>query len=171
MYVLSKLNSPAFASNHESQDAMGQANSSASQAEVLRNAGPAVSTILSHIRDAPNEPLIVHCSAGKDRTGIAVALALKLAGCSEEVVSQEYAMTELSIAEQAKRAEALISQKIAEQPAEGEQSKKDDEPGDLRSQLLKAAGLSGKEADRAGGRLKARYVLSSHPRRTVEERC
>lgn len=39
-------------------------------------------------------PVLVHCTAGKDRTGLVVALALTLAGVGREEVLRDYAATE-----------------------------------------------------------------------------
>jgi len=36
-------------------------------------------------------PAIIHCAAGKDRTGIAVAMVLAALGCAEEDIATEYA--------------------------------------------------------------------------------
>jgi len=38
-------------------------------------------------------PAIVHCSAGKDRTGVVVALALSVAGVAPEVIAEDYALS------------------------------------------------------------------------------
>ncbi|MDA3624427.1 tyrosine-protein phosphatase [Saccharopolyspora sp. WRP15-2] len=38
-------------------------------------------------------PAVVHCSAGKDRTGVVIALALSVAGVAPEVIAEDYAMT------------------------------------------------------------------------------
>jgi protein-tyrosine phosphatase len=38
-------------------------------------------------------PAIVHCSAGKDRTGLTVMLVLDLLGVPDEVIARDYAMT------------------------------------------------------------------------------
>lgn len=35
-------------------------------------------------------PVLVHCAAGKDRTGVAVAILLSVAGVSPEAISEEY---------------------------------------------------------------------------------
>ncbi len=40
-----------------------------------------------------NLPALVHCSAGKDRTGVAVALLLRVLGVPEEVVLADYSHT------------------------------------------------------------------------------
>ncbi|NUR84124.1 MAG: tyrosine-protein phosphatase [Nonomuraea sp.] len=48
------------------------------------------------IAEEPNAPLVVHCAAGKDRTGILVALVLTLLGVSEEDIVADYALTGLA---------------------------------------------------------------------------
>jgi protein-tyrosine phosphatase len=44
------------------------------------------------IADAPPGRVVVHCHAGKDRTGMVVALTLTLAGAEPEVVADDYAL-------------------------------------------------------------------------------
>ena len=43
-----------------------------------------------------NVPLVVHCAAGKDRTGIAVAVLLRSLGIPEETVIEDYLLTNTS---------------------------------------------------------------------------
>lgn len=38
-------------------------------------------------------PVLVHCHAGKDRTGLVIALALALAGVAPDVIANDYALT------------------------------------------------------------------------------
>ncbi len=40
------------------------------------------------------EPVLVHCTAGKDRTGMVVALLLDLLGVDRETIVQDYALTD-----------------------------------------------------------------------------
>lgn len=49
---------------------------------------------IAAIADAPAGGVVVHCHAGKDRTGLVVALALAVAGVPGEVIAQEYALSE-----------------------------------------------------------------------------
>ncbi|GAA1925619.1 tyrosine-protein phosphatase [Microbacterium aoyamense] len=41
-----------------------------------------------------DQPVLVHCTVGKDRTGVTVALALRAAGVDEDAVVSDYARTE-----------------------------------------------------------------------------
>lgn len=43
-----------------------------------------------------NVPLVVHCAAGKDRTGVAVAVLLRSLGVPEETVIEDYLLTNTS---------------------------------------------------------------------------
>jgi protein-tyrosine phosphatase len=40
-------------------------------------------------------PMLLHCTAGKDRTGVVVALLLSLLGVSREVIAQDYAKSDV----------------------------------------------------------------------------
>ncbi len=53
----------------------------------------ALSTALSVIADPAAAPVVVHCMAGKDRTGVTCALALALVGVSDEDIAADYALT------------------------------------------------------------------------------
>ncbi|PGH12305.1 hypothetical protein AJ79_04371 [Helicocarpus griseus UAMH5409] len=69
--------------------------------EILRaGAKGAFRTVFEHIRDKPEEPLLFHCSAGKDRTGVCAALILRIAGVpDDEVIGCEYELTEVGLGE------------------------------------------------------------------------
>ncbi|GAA5148878.1 tyrosine-protein phosphatase [Microbacterium pseudoresistens] len=43
---------------------------------------------------AAGEPTLVHCTAGKDRTGVSIALALSAVGADRDAVVADYALTE-----------------------------------------------------------------------------
>jgi protein-tyrosine phosphatase len=59
----------------------------------LDEAGPEVVAALRVIADPASGPTVVHCAAGKDRTGVIVALALVVAGVPREAVVADYALT------------------------------------------------------------------------------
>lgn len=42
-------------------------------------------------------PILVHCSAGKDRTGVICALILSLCGVEDEAIAHEYSLSELGL--------------------------------------------------------------------------
>ncbi|KAL9070630.1 MAG: hypothetical protein Q9157_005745 [Trypethelium eluteriae] len=67
-------------------------------ADILRAGAPSFSNIFMHLANVPS-PCLIHCTAGKDRTGVFVALLLSLLGCSDETVAGEYALTEQGLAE------------------------------------------------------------------------
>ena len=47
--------------------------------------------VVQVIATSDGVPAIIHCAAGKDRTGVAVALVLAIAGVSDEDIAWEYA--------------------------------------------------------------------------------
>ena len=63
---------------------------------ILRNGAHPFGTILRHLRDS-DDPIVIHCTAGKDRTGIVCAIILKLLGCEDEVVAREYELTTIGL--------------------------------------------------------------------------
>ncbi len=60
----------------------------------LDNGEVAFRAIFTHLRDKPSEGCLIHCSAGKDRTGVAVALILAVAGVDHSTIEHEYMLTE-----------------------------------------------------------------------------
>ncbi|KAK9463476.1 tyrosine phosphatase family-domain-containing protein [Lipomyces oligophaga] len=53
--------------------------------------------VFRHILDHPEDPLIIHCTAGKDRTGIACALILLIANVDHDTVAREYELTTVGL--------------------------------------------------------------------------
>jgi protein tyrosine/serine phosphatase len=49
--------------------------------------------VLSLLADPETAPVVVHCFAGKDRTGITVALTLGLLGVTDDVIADDYAIS------------------------------------------------------------------------------
>jgi protein tyrosine/serine phosphatase len=53
-----------------------------------------VGAVLRAVVEAPEGGVLVHCFAGKDRTGIVVALALALAGVPRATIAADYALSD-----------------------------------------------------------------------------
>ncbi len=52
-----------------------------------------VGKIMTTIATYHTQATLFHCHAGKDRTGLVAALLLSLAGVSDEIIAQDYALT------------------------------------------------------------------------------
>ncbi|KAL2833748.1 protein-tyrosine phosphatase-like protein [Aspergillus cavernicola] len=79
--------------------------------------------ILVLIRDNPNNVFLIHCSMGKDRTGIIFAVLLSLAGVPNDTIATEYSLSESSLEivlpEIAKAIRKAISPLLTEEEAMG----------------------------------------------------
>ncbi|KAK7952109.1 uncharacterized protein PG986_007837 [Apiospora aurea] len=87
--------------------------------------------ILEHIRDRPSDPLMYHCTAGRDRTGVISGLLLTLAGSSPDTVTLDYLLSRIGT-------EPVRKQLIAFAMA-GTHAKSEDQPGFLNLCSLTAA--------------------------------
>jgi protein tyrosine/serine phosphatase len=114
--------------------------------------------------DAPPGGVLIHCAAGKDRTGIVVALLLRLAGVPVDAVADDYAESEANL-------EALTRAWADEAPTEEERARRvelnrtprqamvevlaalDERYGGVREYLL-AAGAPPDLLERAAARLR-----------------
>jgi protein-tyrosine phosphatase len=65
----------------------------------LRDLGPAVGAAMTAIADSQAAPILVHCHAGKDRTGVVVALVLLLAGVGVDAIADDYALSGVQLAD------------------------------------------------------------------------
>ncbi|KAF5356251.1 hypothetical protein D9756_004348 [Leucocoprinus leucothites] len=63
----------------------------------LAGLGPALEATIRHIIDVPEHPFITHCTVGKDRTGLLVAMILLTLGVDEAEIAQEYALTTVGL--------------------------------------------------------------------------
>lgn len=61
---------------------------------ILDSFGPRVGAAVAALAEAPTGGVVVHCHAGKDRTGIVVALALAVAGVGPEAIAGDYALSD-----------------------------------------------------------------------------
>lgn len=62
--------------------------------EMSLAAGAGIGEALRLIADANAAPLVFHCIAGKDRTGVVSALTLSLLGVDDETIADDYALSE-----------------------------------------------------------------------------
>ncbi|KAF2770611.1 tyrosine protein phosphatase 5 [Teratosphaeria nubilosa] len=83
--------------------------------DILKLGGPAYSKIFKHLAQPKPSPILVHCTAGKDRTGVLVALLFLLAGAPETEIAQEYALTDLGLAS----LKPLFKERLLKNPALG----------------------------------------------------
>lgn len=60
---------------------------------MLRRFGPQVAKVMTAVAGAGDGGVVVHCAAGKDRTGLIVALLLGVVGVAPEVVADDYGLT------------------------------------------------------------------------------
>jgi protein-tyrosine phosphatase len=58
----------------------------------VRHNTPNFRTLFAHLLE-DRAPLVVHCTAGKDRTGLACALILQTLGVSDDVIAEDYLLT------------------------------------------------------------------------------
>ena len=63
-------------------------------AEMSEHGAECIGQTLRLIADSDRAPLVFHCIAGKDRTGIIAALTLSLLGVPDHVVAEDYAASE-----------------------------------------------------------------------------
>ncbi|SNT62388.1 protein-tyrosine phosphatase [Asanoa hainanensis] len=67
-------------------------------AEVLADGAVEIGQALAVIAAAGSVPVVIHCAAGKDRTGLLAALVLALIDVSDDDIVADYALTELATA-------------------------------------------------------------------------
>lgn len=61
--------------------------------DMLESFSRSIARIVATIAVAPPRGVVIHCMAGKDRTGITSALLLDLAGVPRETIGADYALT------------------------------------------------------------------------------
>lgn len=67
----------------------------AAYAEILHDGVDAYRKVFEHIRDRPGDAFLVHCTGGKDRTGVLVALMFLVAGVKDrDLIANEYSLTD-----------------------------------------------------------------------------
>lgn len=64
-------------------------------ARFVEGRAAAFGRVLTLMADPQNYPLLIHCTAGKDRTGITIALLLSLLGVPDETIIADYTLSNL----------------------------------------------------------------------------
>lgn len=62
--------------------------------DILKSGGPAFGTIFRYIVKEEGKGVLVHCSAGKDRTGMFFAVLFSYLGVNNDTIAEEYHLTE-----------------------------------------------------------------------------
>ncbi len=66
--------------------------------DYVRDAPEGIAQALREIADPSSGTVLVHCAAGKDRTGVVIALALSLVGVTRDEVVADYVRTDERVA-------------------------------------------------------------------------
>ena len=61
---------------------------------ILENRGDRFATVLASIASSAHRPILFHCTAGKDRTGLAAALIHGLCGVSRDDIVHDYGLSD-----------------------------------------------------------------------------
>ncbi|MCB0063775.1 MAG: tyrosine-protein phosphatase, partial [Caldilineaceae bacterium] len=64
---------------------------------MLDHNRPQVAQILRAVADAQPGGILIHCSAGKDRTGLICALLLALVGVPDAIIAEDYALSQAQL--------------------------------------------------------------------------
>jgi protein tyrosine/serine phosphatase len=65
--------------------------------EMLATGGDAIARTLLLLGDPASLPLVFHCAAGKDRTGVVAAMVLSLLGVSDDDIASDYSLSRLGM--------------------------------------------------------------------------
>jgi protein-tyrosine phosphatase len=68
---------------------------------MIERRGPVLAEIIGELCAAGAVPALVHCSAGKDRTGVVIGLVLAVLGVPDEVIATDYSLSASRIDPQA----------------------------------------------------------------------
>jgi len=61
---------------------------------MLENQAALFGELLRVVADAANHSVVIHCTAGKDRTGLGAALLLGAVGVADDMIVEDYALTD-----------------------------------------------------------------------------
>jgi protein-tyrosine phosphatase len=143
---------------------------------MLDRYGRAVAEVMAAIADAGDGGVLVHCAAGKDRTGLISALLLGLLGVAPETIADDYALSAECLrprdeewlangpGERADREQALVRFAPTRQVMLEVLDHLDQRYGGVEGYLLQA-GVSAEDLDRLRARLLSPAGQEAEPRR------
>jgi protein-tyrosine phosphatase len=67
---------------------------------LIRSRGPVLVAVIRELIQPGTLPAVVHCTAGKDRTGVVVALVLAAVGVPDDVIAADFSATGLFLGEE-----------------------------------------------------------------------
>ncbi len=82
--------------------------------ELLLAGSESVAEVLAILTDPGSYPAVVHCSIGKDRTGVMIAVVLAVLGVGDDEIVADYALSGMGAARMALR----LREQFAEQPTD-----------------------------------------------------
>jgi protein tyrosine/serine phosphatase len=136
---------------------------------LLERFGPGIASAVCAVGRSPAGGVLVHCYAGKDRTGLVCALLLRLVGVPHDQIAADYALSATNLAplmeewlaETDDEAERVFRRRISTSPPEAMQSvvaELERRHGSVERYLLEAGAGEG-DLDRARARLLGRAWL------------
>jgi protein tyrosine/serine phosphatase len=60
---------------------------------MLESSGPKIGDVINRLAEPGSLPALIHCTAGKDRTGLVIGLLLSALGVTDDEVANDYART------------------------------------------------------------------------------
>lgn len=64
---------------------------------MLKAGGSSYRVIIQRLLSDPKHAILLHCTAGKDRTGVFCGILLQLAGVPDDIIAAEYALTTVGL--------------------------------------------------------------------------
>ncbi|KAM9938271.1 hypothetical protein OXX80_002220 [Metschnikowia pulcherrima] len=96
--------------------------------QMLESGVNSFKQMFEHLRDRPEVPMLFHCTAGKDRTGVFGMLVLRLAGLDRFTIAKEYALTTYGLVPD--------HEKIRQKFVAGVEKMQNDEKGEMLASMI-----------------------------------
>ena len=94
MPIVDQTREPALPTRRERKDAAKFQTLDQIYLYMLREYGHRFAAVLRVIADAEAQPVVFHCAAGKDRTGLTAMLVLGLCGVPDDAIVADFSFTE-----------------------------------------------------------------------------